>query len=171
MPAWYDFYGLSQDSPQDTSGILQSASAVLKLVDEEVTKTGLNKSKVMIGGFSQGGAIALTAGLLHRMLSGNDSTGTGEDFAGIMALSTYLPIQEHFKSHAQSLAHSTPLLMLHGTEDGVVSYRWGRDSFKVLKGELQCTAAEFKSIEGLAHSLTPVEIDMMAEFMQKHLSD
>ncbi len=166
MPSWYDLLGLSENSPQDTAGILQSATSILKIVTEEASH-GIKPSNIVLGGFSQGGAVALTTGLLYKRLSSEVT----EDFAGIMALSTYLPIHDHFKAKAQQMATNTPIVMFHGTADGVVSYQWGKHSAKILKEELHCKAIQFKSIERMAHSVTPQEIDMMAEFMKQQLKE
>jgi predicted esterase len=169
MAAWYDIIGLSESSSQDSPGILLSASSVLRLIVEETAHSGIKQSKIVVGGFSQGGAVALTTGLLYKTLSVSEAVT--EDFAGIMGLSTYLPIQEHFKAQEASVARSTPVLMLHGTNDGVVSHRWGKQSAKLMQEDLKCSAVEFKSIQGLAHSVTSAEIEMMAEFMKQRLRD
>ena len=61
--------------------------------------------------------------------------------------------------------------MLHGTADGVVSLHWAKQSVRKMKGDLGCEGLQFKTIEGLAHSVTAAEIDMMASFMKEQLKD
>lgn len=170
MRAWYDFYGLSENAPQDQAGILQSAASVLDLVAVETKTSKIPRSKIIIGGFSQGGAIALTTGLLYKQIS-SELQLSNDNFAGIMAICTYLPIQDYFKANAKNIATSTPILMTHGTVDSVVSYRWGKHSVTFMKEELTCEAVNFVSVPDLAHSVNAEVIDAMAAFMKQVLKD
>lgn len=178
MPAWYDFYGLSQDSPQDTTGILRCAESILKLIKEESSKTGIGREKIIIGGFSQGGAVALTSGLLYKSILADANANSdavevaeGKDFAGIVSLSTYLPIHEHFLANADRVAKKTPILMVHGTRDGVIRPEWAKASAELMQKQLKCDALQFTKIHGLTHSITGEEIEMMAKFMKECLKE
>lgn len=170
MRAWYDFYGLSESDPQDQSGIIQSAASVLELASTESKTSGIPRSKIIIGGFSQGGAVALTSGLLYKQIT-TDQPVSNDNFAGIMAISTYLPIQDYFKANLKDIATQTPILMTHGTVDGVVSYRWAKHSVKVMKEDLVCESVNFMSVANLAHSVNAEVIDAMASFMKQVLKE
>ena len=163
MPAWYDIYGLSADSPQDETGILQSVQQIQELVAEE-EKKGISRDKIVIGGFSQGGAIALTAGLFK-------SSPEQTNFAGIMGLSTYLPIKNHFDSLKSSskLASETPIYMCHGTADQVISYKWAEHSFKYLNQNLGCQNIEFEPLPRLEHSINQKAIESITLFLKRVL--
>lgn len=164
IPAWYDIVCLSEGSPQDKEGIIQSAKGILELVAEE-EKRGISRDKIVIGGFSQGGAVALTTGLLFKQI--DPTSKNSPDFAGIMALSTYLPIKDHFEHHKSSISSATPILMCHGTADQVISYRWAEQSRLFMKDHLQCKALEFESFPNLAHSINEKGINSMAAFLKK----
>lgn len=85
MNAWFDVAGLSEDTPQNESDILRAVDKVHALIDEELAKTRLPPKKLLLGGFSQGGALALYSALTyHRPL------------AGILVLSSWLPLHKTF---------------------------------------------------------------------------
>jgi phospholipase/carboxylesterase len=92
----------------------------VQLVEREVAR-GITADKVVLAGFSQGGAIALQTGLRYR-----------QKLAGIMALSTYLPLAESFAAEATADNRKTPIFMAHGTQDPVVAYPMGARSKDVL---------------------------------------
>ena len=81
MPAWYDLYGVTGSSQEDEAGIKQSQKYINALIEKELTR-GITASRIVLAGFSQGGAIALYTGLRYP-----------QKLAGILALSTYLPIK------------------------------------------------------------------------------
>lgn len=171
MPAWYDVYDLIPSAPQDKSGIIAAAKALVDLVDAEIAaSTGITREHVIIGGFSQGGAVALTSGLLYKNLSSDSSSGSG-DFAGIMALSTYLPLHDHFAENADLVAKKTPILMIHGDQDTRISPQWAKASLQLMRNRLQCRAIQFQFIPGLGHHFAKEELDMMVQFMRKHLKE
>lgn len=162
MPAWYDIIGLHEGAKQDQEGILQSVKEILELVSEEESN-GISKDKIVIGGFSQGGAIALSTGLLFKSIENKDSI----DFAGIMALSTYLPIKDHFDASKHLIPSKTPIYMCHGTADQVVSYRWGLRSQEYLKNDFGCSKLKFESLPDVGHSIDEKGIDSMIKFLKK----
>ena len=163
MPAWYDIFELRKDARQDREGILQSAREILDLVAQEERK-GISRSKIVIGGFSQGGAIALTTGLLFKSIEKHDQD---TKFAGIMALSTYLPIKDHFMAHKDEIPVDTPIYMSHGTRDQVISYDWADKSKTALKEDLKCENVKFETIPHLGHSIDENVIESMAKFLKK----
>ena len=116
MRAWYDvkWGDLEGKSKQaDARGVRASQSAVEALVERQVAR-GIGAEKIVLAGFSQGGAIALQSGLRHSAR-----------LAGVMALSTYLPLAETLSSERAEANRATPIFMAHGTQDGVVPYQMG----------------------------------------------
>jgi len=125
MRAWYDvrFGDLEGKSKQaDENGVRASQAAIDRLIDREVGR-GIPAARIALAGFSQGGAIALQAGLRHA-----------QQLAGIMALSTYLPLPDSLQAEASPANRATPIFMAHGTQDPVVPYSKGADSRAVLDG-------------------------------------
>lgn len=114
MRAWYDIYALDLSSGEDREGILASCEAVSKLIDRE-TERGLAADHVFLAGFSQGGAIALFAGLNREAR-----------LAGIVALSTYLPLA------SEARGSRTPIFMAHGREDDIIPIQAGLASKNML---------------------------------------
>ena len=123
MRAWYDvkWGDLEGRSKQaDEKGVRASQAAVVKLVEREITR-GMTPENIVLAGFSQGGAIALQTGLRYP-----------EKLAGIMALSTYLPLAEKLADEATAQNRQTPVFMAHGVQDGVVPYAMATRSRDIL---------------------------------------
>jgi phospholipase/carboxylesterase len=120
MRAWYDIAGLDRRAPEDEAGIRESAAAVQALVERE-TKRGVAADRVVLAGFSQGGAIALHAGLRAPQRLG-----------GVVALSTYLPLAVKLgEAHPANAAVS--VFMAHGTWDDIVPHAMGVSSRDALR--------------------------------------
>jgi phospholipase/carboxylesterase len=116
MRAWYDvsFGDLEGKSRQaDEKGVRASQRAIEQLIAREEQR-GIPGSSIVLAGFSQGGAIALHTGVRHA-----------RTLAGIMALSTYLPLAESLAQEAAAANRRTPIFMAHGTQDPVVPYAMG----------------------------------------------
>jgi phospholipase/carboxylesterase len=123
MRAWYDvsFGDLEGRSRKaDEKGVRASQSAIGRLVEREMAR-GVSARDIVLAGFSQGGAIALQTGLRYP-----------QQLAGVMALSTYLPLAESFAQEAAPANSGTPVFMAHGTHDPVVSYAMGTKSRDIL---------------------------------------
>lgn len=123
MPGWSDIFGLHSDDPEDVEGFSGSVKRIETLVQKEIIENNIPSSRIIIGGFSQGGALALHYTLRHPTLS----------FGGCIAFSTWIPFHKDypvaFSPHAASMA----ILQAHGTADAVVSYEWGHQSHLLLK--------------------------------------
>jgi len=122
MRAWYDL--LSHDFSQrreDPVGVLESAKQVEALMARENAR-GVPDAHIVLAGFSQGGAIALHTGLRHAT-----------PLAGILALSTYLPLADTLAAEAQVANLRTPIFMAHGRDDGVIPHAFAQKSFEQLK--------------------------------------
>jgi phospholipase/carboxylesterase len=121
MRAWYDIHAFDAAARQDEAGIRASIAAVEALIAREHER-GVPSERIILAGFSQGGAIALAAGLRHA-----------EKLAGIVALSTYLPIAGTMAADRSPANLATPIFWGHGTADPVVVLQRGIDSRDALQ--------------------------------------
>jgi phospholipase/carboxylesterase len=121
MRAWYDIVGLDRHAPQDEAGIRESAEAVRVLLQLERTR-GIAAHRIVLSGFSQGGAMALFTGLREP-----------ERLAGVLALSSYLPLSPTLAAEAHPANAAVPILMAHGTFDPVVPMPLGEGSRDLLR--------------------------------------
>lgn len=132
---WFDIYDLDEDSPEDADGFADTSKRINAFIQAEIDK-GVAPNRIVLAGFSQGGAVAL-----HVSLRSEHSLG------GCIALSTWLPFRSQYPDVLSSAATNLPVLQVHGDEDQVVSYPWGKGSHEVLKGLLTSPAPEFITIE------------------------
>ena len=121
MRAWYDVYGLQGVRREDAAGVRASQAAVEELLERE-KKRGIPASRLVLAGFSQGGAIALQTGLRHP-----------ERLAGIMALSTYLPVADTLAAEASAANRDVPIFMAHGLHDPLIPIERAQMSRKLLE--------------------------------------
>ncbi len=120
MRAWYDILGLSAASAEDEPGIRESAQLVERQIRRE-RAAGIPASRIVIAGFSQGGAIALHTALRYT-----------EPLAGVLALSTYLPLRAA-ANEASSANRRIPILMCHGIYDPVLPLEGAERSRDLLR--------------------------------------
>ena len=121
MRAWYDIVGIDRRSAEDFAGMQASAEAIGKLVERE-KQDGIPTTRIAIAGFSQGGAMAL-----------HIATRATDKFAGVIALSCYLPLSRELAAKKQAANDATPFFMAHGVQDPVVPFLLGDES----RAELQ----------------------------------
>lgn len=114
MRAWYDIREMALETNQDELGIQDSCQLLKDLIDYECQTNQLSTEQIMLAGFSQGGAIALTT-----MLTSSDK------YAGIIALSTYLPLKNKVEKDLNNANLTTNVFMAHGTQDPVVPFTTG----------------------------------------------
>jgi phospholipase/carboxylesterase len=119
MRAWYDITPNMRQ--QDAAGIRDSARIVEGFLRHQLAG-GIPAERIVLAGFSQGGAIMLHTGLR-----------CGHKLAGLLGLSTYLPLPEHFAREARPERKDTPILMCHGQDDGMLPLQLGAWSRDVLK--------------------------------------
>jgi phospholipase/carboxylesterase len=156
MTAWFDLTSLSDiNSEEDGAGIEASVAYVETLVEAEVA-AGVDRSRIVVAGFSQGGAIALTAGLRAP-----------SPFAGVVALSTWLPMAKSYPAALGAGGVATPVIMCHGTQDMVVRTEYGTRSAEALK-TLGVTA-DWHTFR-MAHSAVPEELSLVADWLKKRLA-
>jgi len=120
MRAWYDILGFSQGAAEDAAGIRASAALADRYLDREL-EAGIAAHRIVLAGFSQGGAIALYAGLRRAA-----------PLAGILALSTYLPLRGTLAEVAGA-GRNAPILMCHGRFDPVLPMELGEISRDLLR--------------------------------------
>lgn len=121
MRAWYDIYAFDAQAPQDDAGIRASIAEVEALIAREQER-GVPSARILLAGFSQGGAIALAAGLRHA-----------QTLAGIIALSTYVPIAGTLAAERNTANAGVPIFWGHGTFDPVVVLQRGVASRAMLE--------------------------------------
>lgn len=125
MRAWYDILTLERGGPQDEAGIRES-SRLLEMLIEREHERGIPYEKIVLAGFSQGGAIALHTALRypHRL-------------AGLMALSTYLPLQDSFDREVlhnmDAQSQELPIFMAHGSSDPMLPMALGQHAHTILE--------------------------------------
>lgn len=143
MPAWYDVKSLDLCQEEDDAGIRASQRLLETLIQGEVER-GITSSRIVLAGFSQGGAIALHTGLRHTPA-----------LAGVLALSTYLPLPHALMAEASPANAELPIFMAHGTADSVIPLPQGVAS----RDFLQKTGYPVDWREyPMAHSVCPQEI-------------
>lgn len=121
MRAWYDIKGLAIADKQDAAGIRASIDEVEQLIARE-NERGVPTSRIVLAGFSQGGAMTLSAGLRHR-----------EALAGLLVLSAYLPLHDTIEAERAGANHATPIFWGHGSADPVVPLALGEHSRQLLE--------------------------------------
>ncbi|HEX3098204.1 MAG TPA: alpha/beta fold hydrolase [Usitatibacter sp.] len=156
MRAWYDIAMNDISRLPDERGIRESQAAVERLIARERDR-GMESARIVLAGFSQGGAIALQAGLRHANRLG-----------GIVALSTYLTLQESLAAEAAGANRSTPIFMAHGTEDPIVPLPLAESSAAALRA--QGYEVEWHTWP-MAHAVCGEEIKALAEFLARIYGD
>jgi phospholipase/carboxylesterase len=121
MRAWYDILGSELVRREDEAGLRNSMALVEALVAREKQR-GIAAGRIVLGGFSQGCAMALLAGLRHQ-----------EKLAGIVGLSGYLPLAATTAQERSAANAATPVFMAHGTHDNVVPVERGQQSCEALR--------------------------------------
>lgn len=144
MPAWYDIYGGGVlDGGEDEEGLKRSQKQIIELIEAEIRK-GISSKKIVLAGFSQGGAMTLFTGLRYS-----------QKLAGLMVLSAYLPLAEKTTAEMSEANSKTPIFMAHGKQDGVVPFEGARVSKDfLLKRGIPVEWHEY----AMAHSLHTQEI-------------
>lgn len=154
MPAWYDVYGITPVNKEDEAGIQASQRYINELIENEI-KRGIPSERIVLAGFSQGGAIALHTALRYP-----------QKLAGVLALSTYLPLHSKLATEANLANTNTPIFMAHGIFDDVISLEMSQISRNLLQNrQYLVTWREYK----MAHSVCAEEIADIQRFLQQVL--
>ena len=152
MRAWYDIFEISSiERKVDEAGIRESQRAVEALIAREVSR-GIAENRIVLAGFSQGGAIALHTGLRHQ-----------QALAGILALSTYLPLANSLDAEASAANRKIPIFMAHGTQDNVIPISIAEHSHQAL--QRHGYAVQWQKYP-MAHSVSMEEIQHVGAWLQ-----
>lgn len=155
MRAWFDIFGLDADGPQDETGIRQSRQEIEALITKEKAK-GIAAHRIVLAGFSQGGAIALHTALRHT-----------ETLAGVLVLSSWLPLKTRLQQEAHLANRALPVFMAHGTFDSIVPLQTAENSARLL------TEAGYPltwQTYPMAHSVCDREVADIRQFLCSILS-
>lgn len=154
MRAWYDILSLTRMDRQDEAGIKDSERIVHGFIQRELD-IGVPAQRIVIAGFSQGGAITLHTALRYPKTLG-----------GVLALSTYLPLADKLASEACAANRTTPILMCHGEFDPVLPYALGENSCEILRAEGY--EVDWRNYP-MQHQVCMEEIEVMGEWLKKRL--
>ncbi|KAF8484804.1 Phospholipase/carboxylesterase [Russula ochroleuca] len=167
MPAWFDIKTFDFVSNEDERGMLSTVSSVNQLIAAEID-AGIDPGRIVVGGFSQGGAISLLTAFTNE-----------RKFAGVVCLSGWVVMRSKLKGMCTQHASSTPIFWGHGTADPLVTLDIGRTSVDFLKTTLGISAVTtersdapalkgvlFKDYAGLQHGAAPEELDDLKEWLK-----
>jgi len=158
MPAWYDIRSLDEKDPEreDMEGVSWAVSLLHGLVKQEV-EGGVSEERVLVGGFSQGGAVALSAALQYPGSLG-----------GCVALSTYLPGElKGLQDLGRQEKVNTTVFQGHGDMDSVVSYQRGKLTAEVVSSLVK--SHKFITYPGMGHEAIPEELKDIQDFLHDRL--
>jgi predicted esterase len=158
MPGWYDIISFEDvQSGQDEVGILKSRDYFHSLIKSEID-AGIPSNRIVIGGFSQGGAMSILSGITAPTKLG-----------GIFGLSCYLLLHTKLKDliPLDNPNKDTPIFMGHGDRDPLLRPEWGRMSAEVLKAS--GWKVNLKMYPELEHSADPAEIDDVETYLKERI--
>jgi phospholipase/carboxylesterase len=154
MRAWYDIIALDRRTTEDENGIRASQATVDALVRRENSR-GIPTSRIVLAGFSQGGALALFSGARYP-----------EQLAGIMGLSCYQLLAQHFSTERAAANQATPIFLAHGTQDPVLPMLLGEEACRALRAAGY--AVEWHAYS-MPHSVCPQEVADIAAWLRRVL--
>jgi phospholipase/carboxylesterase len=155
MRAWYDIASTDLERRADEGGVRASQKLIEALLEREKSR-GTSAHRIVLAGFSQGGAIALQTGLRQP-----------ERLAGIMALSCYVPIAASLASERAAANGDVPIFMAHGLYDPIIPVRLARESRDLL-AQLGY-GVEWHEYP-MEHSVAPEEVDAIGAWLRRVLS-
>lgn len=152
MRAWYDLYGLTLQTKQDEAGMRTMQQEIESLIEAEEAQ-GISADKIVLAGFSQGGAMAFFTGLRYP-----------KRLAGILALSTYVSLKEKLADEAHKANKDTPIFMAHGSFDSIITLDTCLISRRLLEDlDYQVEWHEYP----MPHSVCSEEIEDIARFLKQ----
>lgn len=154
MRAWYDIFGLQSDSQQDEAGINDMQATINAMIEAEIAD-GIPSQRILLAGFSQGGAMAL-----------HTATRFDKPLAGVLALSTYLPLKNQLTEKQHPANQQLPIWMAHGRQDSVITLATAQSSRQTL--EAAGYAVEWREYD-MPHSVCEAEIDDIRQFLLRVL--
>ncbi|GHA21137.1 alpha/beta hydrolase [Oceanisphaera arctica] len=152
MPAWYDILAMSLEREVDELQLRASALAIQALIEQQIAQ-GIDSRRIVLAGFSQGGAVAYEAALSYH-----------EPLAGLIAMSTYLATADSLERHDAN--QYLPVQILHGSRDGVVPELLGERA--CLQLQQWGFVPEYHSYP-MEHSVCAAEIADISRFLHRCL--
>ncbi len=153
MPAWYDILSMDVERKINEAQFTQSCAQVSQLIEREIER-GVSSNKIVIAGFSQGGAVAYQTALSFE-----------KPLAGLMAMSTYIASKHAIK--LQEVNKKLPISIFHGTQDNVVPEVLGQQALELLKG--LGYNPNYKTYV-MAHNVSPGQIKDIGNFIAQVLT-
>jgi len=141
MPAWYDIYEMSLERKIDHNQIQQSSNGIKEII-HQLMHSGIPSEKILLVGFSQGGAVAYETALSFD-----------QPLAGLIALSTYFATENTIKRHEAN--NNIPIIIQHGSIDPVVPFQLGEHAHSVLENLTYNVSLQNYVME---HSVCPEQI-------------
>lgn len=154
MRGWYDIFDMALNIEEDEVGIKESQQLMHALIEQEIS-AGINSKRIILAGFSQGGAIALYTGLRFDKALG-----------GIIALSTYQVLSNALESESHMANKNVPIFMAHGMFDPVVPFNIGKMSCSQMQSMNYQVQWQTYPMQ---HTVVPEEIQHIGAFIQEHL--
>ena len=155
MPAWYDIKAAQIDDLQDEAGIKKSQQSIIELIEREIER-GVKSENIILAGFSQGGAIALHTALRYD-----------KPLAGIMGLSTYLPLADTVENEMSDANKQTPIMLAHGKHDPIIPFGLAEKT-NIRLNQLGYTSELHSYV--MEHSVCPEEIDMISDWINERFN-
>ena len=156
MRGWYDVNGLGENRKEDLLGLKESSESITALINQEVAR-GIPEDQILLGGFSQGGAVSFYLGLRHP-----------KKLAGIIGLSAYLPATGQISTERSDANRNTPVFMGHGLYDPMVSLQVADLSRQLMEGmDYRLTWRTYP----MQHSICEAEIRDLAGFLFSCMSN
>ena len=156
MRAWYDIVSADLGQRQDVEGVQRSAEQLNDLIEVEI-KLGTPADKIILAGFSQGGAIILQVGLRYPKRLG-----------GLMVLSSYVPLAETLAAEKSLANQEIPIFYAHGEQDDVIPISFAKKSRDLLIE--QGYQVEWNSYS-MSHAVIPDEIDAIGVWLRKVITN
>ncbi|WP_083537017.1 alpha/beta hydrolase [Steroidobacter denitrificans] len=154
MRAWYDVKGLGSERIEDEAGIRETEALIRRYIDHEMAQ-GVTPGRIVLAGFSQGGAIALHTALRYP-----------QRLAGILALSTYLPLHKQLEQERSPENRDLPILMCHGTQDPMIGLDYAKASCEML--QTLGYPVDWRSYP-MAHQVCMEEVQDISNWLQQRL--
>ncbi|TQV74846.1 carboxylesterase [Aliikangiella marina] len=153
MPAWYDILEMSIDRKVDTEQLLKSSQSVVDFIEREIER-GIDSSRIIIAGFSQGGAVAIQSALTYD-----------KPLAGLLAMSTYFATKATIEPNPAN--KNIPIQIMHGLMDPVVPVQLGSDSLQTLSS--MGYQPDLKTYP-MEHAVCPPQIKDIGQWIQTTLA-
>jgi phospholipase/carboxylesterase len=152
MPAWYDILAMDFERTVDHTQLSASATAVVKLIERELAR-GIESSRIILAGFSQGGAVVYQVALGYQQALG-----------GLLILSSYFASGDQAEFHSAN--RHLPVLIQHGVNDPVVPEALGKKACELLQAKSYPVEYQRYSME---HTLCPPQVEAIRQWLEARL--